>query len=281
MNLKHELEVSKTSYLKEWEYTSEYYHEMGYYDLLTESLPKDLTVLEIGCGAGHSTLSLTPHSKLLISIDENNNCIERTHTNLISAGLQSAKYMRSSTAVDDESLSFRVKYSDLDLTSNNSIHLVEGDILNDDSLINTLFNTHQFDLITCWMIGGHDLLLNNEHQLRKGRTGIGRTPLMVQEYKFEVLEQVAQLSSKLLKTSGIFSVAERMNIDIAQQFTEEQILRNFHQYIEPHGLIQANNYEMHEINTRSKMAMVTPFGKTDANKFGLLNLQYKKVSNML
>lgn len=281
MNFKHEIDISKASYLDEWDYTSELYHRERSYDLLTNDFKTDLTTLEIGCGAGYSIISLSEKSKNIIAIDENINCIESTYKKLTSLNSNVSRSIRGTVVADDQALSYKMEYEDFIPSNNHStqIQCIEGDILTDSSLISFLKSQNGFDLVTCWMMGAHGLILSHELQLSKGRTAIQRQPQMVQDYKFDVLEQIAEVSLDLLNKDGILSIAERMDLDIIRQFGAEEILKMFNDRIEPYGYELTNGFEMYEIKTRSKMTMVTPLGTTSQSKLGLLSLKYKKTTN--
>ena len=276
MNFKKEIEKSKFSYEDEWNYTSEFYHENGYYDILSNRFENGLRILEIGCGAGYSTISLSKKAKNLISIDENSYCINSTFKRLSELKIDASKNIRGEISADNNLSSYKMNYEN---NFNNKIHKVnciEGDVLLDNELLDFLKSGEKFDLITCWMIGAHGLILNHEEQLKKGRTAINRQPQMVQDYKFDVLTEVAKQAKELLTRYGTLNIVERLNLQTARQFTQEQILDNFTSKIEPCGFNLQENNQLFEIKTRSKMAMVTPNGTEKVNMLGLLTMDFKK-----
>lgn len=276
MNFKNEIEKSKKSYEDEWNFTSEFYHENGYYEILSNRFENGLRILEIGCGTGYSTISLSKKAKSIISIDENSYCINSTFEKLDRLKLDVSKTIRGKIIADNNSSSYKMQYANNFYNLTKKINCIEGDVLQDKELLKFLKSKEKFDLITCWMIGAHGLILNQEEQLKKGRTALKREPQMVQDYKFDVLTEVAKQANNLLTKNGVLNIVERLNLETAKLFTEKQILDTFTSKIEPYGFNLQKNSELIEIKTRSKMAMVTPNGVEKINKIGLLTMDFKK-----
>lgn len=280
MNFKKEIDISKISYEDEWNYTSEFYHKKGYYDILSNRFENGLRILEIGCGAGYSAISLSKKAEKLISIDENSYCINSTFKRLNKLKIDASKNIRGEIIADNYSSSYIMDYVNNFDNKIHKVNCIEGDVLLDNQLLEFLKSEKKFDLITCWMIGAHGLILNHEEQLKKGRTAINRQPQMVQDYKFDVLAEVAKQAVKLLTKEGTLNIVERLNLENAKQFTEDEILNNFASKIEPYGLNLQNTNQLLEIETRSKMEMVSPNGTDKVNMIGLLTMDFKKtISN--
>ena len=280
MNFKKEIDISKISYEDEWNYTSEFYHKKGYYDILSNRFENGLRILEIGCGAGYSTISLSKKAEKLISIDENSYCINSTFKRLNKLKIDASKNIRGEIIADNYSSSYIMDYVNNFDNKIHKVNCIKGDVLLDNQLLEFLKSEKKFDLITCWMIGAHGLILNHEEQLKKGRTAINRQPQMVQDYKFDVLAEVAKQAVKLLTKEGTLNIVERLNLENAKQFTEDEILNNFASKIEPYGLNLQNTNQLLEIETRSKMEMVSPNGTDKVNMIGLLTMDFKKtISN--
>lgn len=280
MNFKKEIDISKISYEDEWNYTSEFYHKKGYYDILSNRFENGLRILEIGCGAGYSAISLSKKAEKLISIDENSYCINSTFKRLNKLKIDASKNIRGEIIADNYSSSYIMDYVNNFDNKIHKVNCIKGDVLLDNQLLEFLKSEKKFDLITCWMIGAHGLILNHEEQLKKGRTAINRQPQMVQDYKFDVLAEVAKQAVKLLTKEGTLNIVERLNLENAKQFTEDEILNNFASKIEPYGLNLQNTNQLLEIETRSKMEMVSPNGTDKVNMIGLLTMDFKKtISN--
>ena len=280
MNFKKEIDIAKISYEDEWNYTSEFYHKKGYYDILSNRFENGLRILEIGCGAGYSAISLSKKAEKLISIDENSYCINSTFKRLNKLKIDASKNIRGEIIADNYSSSYIMDYVNNFDNKIHKVNCIKGDVLLDNQLLEFLKSEKKFDLITCWMIGAHGLILNHEEQLKKGRTAINRQPQMVQDYKFDVLAEVAKQAVQLLTKEGTLNIVERLNLENAKQFTEDEILNNFASKIEPYGLNLQNTNQLLEIETRSKMEMVSPNGTDKVNMIGLLTMDFKKtISN--
>jgi len=280
LNFKKEIDISKISYEDEWNYTSEFYHKKGYYDILSNRFENGLRILEIGCGAGYSAISLSKKAEKLISIDENSYCINSTFKRLNKLKIDASKNIRGEIIADNYSSSYIMDYVNNFDNKIHKVNCIKGDVLLDNQLLEFLKSEKKFDLITCWMIGAHGLILNHEEQLKKGRTAINRQPQMVQDYKFDVLAEVAKQAVQLLTKEGTLNIVERLNLENAKQFTEDEILNNFASKIEPYGLNLQNTNQLLEIETRSKMEMVSPNGTDKVNMIGLLTMDFKKtISN--
>ena len=72
------MEIDKDlEYAIQWEHSSKHFYINQFYDKLAEKLSGIKIVLEIGCGAGYSTLSLLKRGHKVIAIDKNEECIKR------------------------------------------------------------------------------------------------------------------------------------------------------------------------------------------------------------
>ncbi|WP_297100349.1 hypothetical protein [uncultured Draconibacterium sp.] len=273
-----EINKSQKSYQKEWSFTSEFYYAQGYYERLTSSLNDNLKILEIGSGSGFSTINLCKKASKLYSVDENKYCIKETFDRLIKNNIPATLVERGSILSNEEVYSYKLEYEDIFPTSKNLVYCIEGNILFDSSLISHLKSIENFDLITCWMIGAHGLILNHEEQLLKNRSAFNTTPQMVQDYKFEVIEKVSEVSQIILNQEGLLNIVERVNLEFVKHYGINDIVDIYNEKIEPFGFSLFETCEILEIETKSTMAMVTSNGKVRTNKLGLLNLKYKKTN---
>ena len=280
IDFKSEIEKSRKSYLEEWEYTSQLYHQNGYYSQLASKFNSYQNILEIGTGAGYSTFSLASRSKKLISIDENEYCINKTHDFLKEHNIESDKILRGEINVNNYNLSYTTSYHNNFKGQNDKIQCIESDVLNDSKINDYLLSLENFDIVTCWMMGAHGLILNHESQLLKGRSGINQEPHMVHDYKLDVLVKIAQLSQNLLTKNGILNITERVRLDFVDQYGADAIIQSYLDDISPCGF-QLERFDIFPINTRSKMKMVTDSNILDSNiKMGLLDMSFKKNAKM-
>lgn len=113
----------KEQYAAEWNSSAEYFSNNGDYDWMETHLHKYHTVLEIGCGTGHSTLSLLENGHKVICVEKNGACI-----------------------------AFAKKLIEEHGYSSDTVIFLEGDILDFEFLTSTVEELN-FDVICCWNPG--------------------------------------------------------------------------------------------------------------------------------
>ena len=122
----------KQKYASEWCNSAEYFLEHKNYANLAIQIKEYDTVLEIGCGTGHSTLALLEAGHRVIAVDQNPCCIELAKKLIEEAG-------------------YTINESANDLASN-SVCFYECDITEPifkDKILNNL----TIDVVICWNIG--------------------------------------------------------------------------------------------------------------------------------
>lgn len=67
----------KQEYAQQWNTSAKYFYDKEYYNWMCSKLPKNSVVMEIGCGTGHSTLSLLENGHKVVSIEKNEECISQ------------------------------------------------------------------------------------------------------------------------------------------------------------------------------------------------------------
>ena len=205
--------------------------------------------------------------------------LKKTFQLLQENGKRVKKTLRGSIQTEFNSLqefSYQMDYEGLLLDYNSEIHCVEGDILIDTLLLSALQKVNEAtDVITCWMIGAHGLILNEEKQQLKGRNSLTRTPEMIQGYKLDVIEQTAKVASSLLRNKGILSVVERVNLDYINLVAQEEILNLYNERIQPFGFELKNDFDVTIVDSVSQMQMVSTQGPIQPSKLGLLYLEYE------
>ena len=109
-------------YAEEWDRSSKYLYDEGFYSWMANNLIGVRTVLEIGCGSGYSTLSLIQKGYKVIAIDKNEYCIDK------------AKELLARNGYKDEVL------------------FLHGDITNVDC-VKGITEEYEYDFVVCWNIG--------------------------------------------------------------------------------------------------------------------------------
>ena len=64
-------------YSEQWDVSSKYFYDKGYYTWMAEKLTPYKTILEVGCGTGYSTLALVEKGYKVIALDKNPECLEK------------------------------------------------------------------------------------------------------------------------------------------------------------------------------------------------------------
>lgn len=111
-------------------------------------------VLDIGCGDGSGILELASRGHSVISIEENPYCIAKAKSKCESRNVPVTTCLRGEFSLLDNKLqvSFR-PISQASLPSPGLVLILEGDLLNDDQLLEWLMSSPKFEAVTCWCIG--------------------------------------------------------------------------------------------------------------------------------
>lgn len=128
----------KADYASDWSNNNaKYFFENGYYKWMASLVSNYHTVFEIGTGDGNGTLTLAKSKHLVISIDENIECLQTAKNKLEENGIDCLLIQREIFAFSNTG--YRIEYSPISSEPvKNGVMLIEGDILNDSNLINWL-----------------------------------------------------------------------------------------------------------------------------------------------
>jgi SAM-dependent methyltransferase len=121
----------RKKYAKQWVESSKFFYNNKDYDWMCNQIEKYSTVLEIGSGTGHSTLSLIEHGHKVIAIEKNEYCIEKAK-----ALIENSGYICGTLK---------------DGIDNCNAILILGDICEKDLL--KRLDEVLFDIVVCWNIG--------------------------------------------------------------------------------------------------------------------------------
>ncbi|MFZ2538513.1 MAG: methyltransferase domain-containing protein [Oscillospiraceae bacterium] len=118
-------------YAEQWAESSVFFYNNKDYAWMCNQIEQYNTVLEIGCGTGHSTLSLVEHGHKVIAIEKNEYCLEK------------AKALMESNGYICGAL--------IDEINNCKVIFVLADVCDADFLKNLYVVS--LDVVVCWNIG--------------------------------------------------------------------------------------------------------------------------------
>lgn len=229
MNIKKEVMKAQRRYVDDWMKTSSEMYKNGDYKWMCEYIKGKKRVLEIGTGAGYSTLELVRNGYSVVSIDENLDCLKETKRLLINEGFK-AEVLNRGKFIEEKN-SYRKEYSSVIYSKNDDVvYLIEGDVLNDKGLIKWLYTTEPFDAVLCWLLGTYDFRMNN--------SGLASYN-MDSGFKYRMCTELmmAELCQTILNDDGIYNIVMRLGgyeIDLkdAQKDCEERYTKFFERVID-------------------------------------------------
>ena len=126
--------TEKQKYAFEWQNSAKYFYDNGSYSKLSKLIAKHKHILEIGCGTGHSTLSLLEQGHCVIAIDQNSFCIEKAKELILAAGYSIKESAESLNAGE-------VCFFECDVTS--------------DDFVKKFLSYVYIDAVVCWNVGSY------------------------------------------------------------------------------------------------------------------------------
>jgi SAM-dependent methyltransferase len=199
-------------YSSNWVSSSQFHEASGDYEWAVSQLPGKGLTLEIGTGAGRSTLALLNHGCTVVGLDHNHYCLEETHSLLQKAGYPTEVIYRFSWEAIPEG-GVRPKYHPLTETPTlqpGGCLLIEGDTqqvdvggtrhgLTDDEIVKIL-KPLGFELAVCWFPGtGMPLPANPA----PGQVDIST-------YKVHMIRNSFEVAARILPPGGHLHVVDRV-----------------------------------------------------------------------
>jgi precorrin-6B methylase 2 len=199
-----DLEKHRREYAAQWENHANAHHDQGDYAWLAEGVRDYQAILEIGCGAGHSTLELLNQGHRLVVIEENQHCIQLTRQRLEESGYTAEVVLRGhpTAASTYGGKTYDLNYEPVRVFSDVSCVIIEGDALHDEQLIEWL-RGRKFDAVICWLIGTHNYRGWCDAVASRG---INSSHV----YRVIVQNGVYELADEILRKGGILNVVDRM-----------------------------------------------------------------------
>ena len=109
-------------YAERWQSSSKLFADNNYYKWMIEKVKPYKTILELGCGVGYSTLSLTNDSHMVLAVEKNHECVMMAKDLLYENGRES------------------------------EVSFLEGDII-DETFRNDIIEGQTADVVICWNPG--------------------------------------------------------------------------------------------------------------------------------
>jgi|GEM_PF-730068 len=124
---------AKMKYADQWEKSSEYFHSNGEYQWMVDNIRKYEVVLEVGCGSGYGTLELLRNRHKVISIENNEYCLEQAKNKIENEGF--------------------IVNTDMTEFNNSDVVLINSDIT--DASILDQFRNCKIGVVICWNVGSY------------------------------------------------------------------------------------------------------------------------------
>ena len=165
-------------------------------------------ILEIGTGNGSGTLALMSSGHVVVSIDENPECLKIAKQNIETAGFDAVYEQRE--IIQPEPTGYNIAYAaPKSLIPKSGALLLEGDILNDPALLEWIKKNGPFDAIACWLIGTY-----YERTFNIGITGLGITS--PGEYRFRLHNHICRIADQVLANGAVLHIVDRSELPESQ-----------------------------------------------------------------
>jgi SAM-dependent methyltransferase len=213
------LNYDKNKYINEWQKDSDYFLEQGYYNLMANCLFEKINpeiVLEIGCGNGNGIIELLKNKNIknIISIEENECCIDFASRKIEAEGIFVKKIIRNNpTFIKGEV--YVNQYSEINEFELSKVNIIQGDILYDE-IIKQYIKNKKFDVVICWLLGTHESTQANLEYINAGVKDNKTFRLLVQNCIYE-------LSDIILKENGFLHIVDRGEIPYNKEIMEQYI----------------------------------------------------------
>lgn len=182
--------MTETQYANEWEENSRYFSDNGHYKWMLEQLGGAEFVLEIGCGAGFSTLNLATAGKKIISIEVNQAASIAAKTRLEKNGI-------SVELIQLKDLQHSISWGE------SQVKILCCDVFDEEVL--KYIQRDSAEAIICWMIGSHPehvaSILDRAYKDFDG--------MEMAKFRIKVQTRCYELGRSTLKIGGVVHIVDR------------------------------------------------------------------------
>lgn len=196
------LTQARVQYAREWGWgNAQQFSSQGHYDWMAGFLRGHRCVIEIGTGSGSGTLALLSAGHTVVSIDENPECLKLAQQKLSSSG--HAAVYESREIIELDQRGYRVRYrKPASAFPASGALLLEGDMLNDPTLIEWIGARRRFDVIVCWLMG--------TYYERTQNTMISELAIASpSDYRLRVQRALSEMADRILPHGGLLHFVDR------------------------------------------------------------------------
>lgn len=196
------LATKRETYARNWsEKDAAAFARDGHYAWMASHVGGKHRVLEIGTGDGSGTIELLRAGHVVVSVDENPSCLGRAGVNISSAGFPVVTELRGTAHQGEDG--YEVKYEPITSPeATTGALLIEGDTLNDPSLLSWLRSMPPFDAVVCWLMGSH----------RARQLNLALPRVSAGLYRLHVQNKLYEFADTVLQSDGILNIVDRGTI---------------------------------------------------------------------
>lgn len=185
--------MTAEQYAREWDQNASHFERLGYYSMPLERLGRPKTVLELGCGAGRSTLALAKSGHTVVAVEINE-----------PAARQALEYLSANGVATELTHAFPARPPGAPDAP--QVTIVVGDALAGDILQSGL--VANLDAVLCWFIGAELGVIADF--AGKPRDAVSSDD--VRGYRLSMQRQCYALGRQVLRDGGIVQIADRMRL---------------------------------------------------------------------
>lgn len=188
-------------YAEEWSGNAKTFARDGHYSWMAALLDGHDPILDVGPGNGCGTVALIARGHTVVAVEENPDCLDRAHAELIAAGIDVAHERRGVLGAASEGYAVEYGMPASTMPQRGAL-LLEGDVLNDSALESWLNDHGPFGAVACWLLG--------TYFERTGNAGLKQLSIAGPDsYRLQVHEKLFRLAGRVLRDDGVVHLVDR------------------------------------------------------------------------
>lgn len=269
--MKSSIEESMRVYSEKWKLSAAFNEKENYYKWMNSFIKQGSRILEIGCGTGESTFSLSKNCDYIVVLEENTECLLKAKNYLLDKNVEVINYKRL-IKVQNKVSKYKKKYSEMkNERIKSKVTLIESDVVHDFNINNWLSCQPKFDYIICWLLGTHSLKLHKDLRANPSCT-VGPDGRWTEEdYRWMVLLEVISKFGEVLTKDGKIHIVDREFMPQTEEQFESDIcdyerLLNiprgkmsfeYHDFKFEDGINYINTNTDEKLNRNEKLALIS------------------------